>query len=904
MAGIRPGIRWLLRLALRREYLTRADVDREIAFHIDARTAQLKAAGLGPSDARAEALARFGDVEQARALLTAGALEQDKRIAARERLENLMDDIRYVFRALGKSRAFSASVILALALGLGANAAMFGIIDRLLLSGPEHVASPQRLHRLYGNTVNARGQSVATPDFGYVTYAFLRDYARGFEGVAAYSDISHNVGTGAQSEQADGYMVTHDFFGLLGVRPAFGRFFTKEEDLPPLGQKVVVLDYGLWQRHFAGDTGIVGSTVLLTGEPYTVVGVTPRGFTGVELRRAGFWVPMALSRTRVDWPTTWQAQWLKIVARVKPGVSLSQASAEAERLFRQNYVGRDNSFANKKQFSLRPIAFTDTGREPPEFAVSRWLIGVSLMVLLIAWANVTHLMLARATRRQREVAVRLTLGIGRLRLARLLTLEGVVLALAGCSLGLVFAHWGGQVIRSVFLPEVNWTSAPINARVVLATVTMALIVGALVGLAPVLHSRRLDLSHALKSASQQAGTSRSRLRPLLMFAQATFSFLLLVGAGLFIRSVHRVTSLDHGFEPQRALRAVISWRSVRRTQEEAAVERARRRSVHAAVTRRLRATPGVEHAAIAVGTPFGNAFGVDLWVPGRDSIPDLGSGPFVNAVEHDYFEAAGMRLRRGRLFTAADNDQSERVVIINETMARTLWPSEDPLSKCLQIFTKELPCARVVGVITDPRRFGLTESPAMQYYVPFGQERGFGGSAIVVRPSGDPRQFMATLRRIILEVDPNVLSTRIMTMQEAIDPLTRSWRLGATLFTIFGALALAIAGIGLYSVIAYLVAQRTQEFGVRMALGARSDDIVRLVLRHGLVTVAAGLVAGVVVALLASRAVEPLLFQTSPRDVTVFALAVVTLFGAALLACFLPALRASRVDAATALRAE
>ena len=903
MAGIRPGVRWLLRLALRREYLTRADVDREIAFHIDARTAQLEASGLSPRAARAEALVRFGDVEQARARLTAGALEQDKRIAARERVENLMDDIRYVFRALRKSRAFSAAVILALALGLGANAAMFGIIDRLLLSGPEHVVSPERLRRLYGNSVNVRGQSVATPDFGYVTYALLRDYARGFEGVAAYSDISHTVGTGAQSEQADGFMVTHDFFRLLGARPSLGRFFTKEEDLPPLGQKVVVLDYGLWQRHFAGDTSIVGSTVLLSGEPYTVVGVAPRGFTGVELRRSGFWVPMALSRTRADWPTTWQAQWLKIVGRTKPGVSLEQASAEAERLFRQNFAGRSKSF-DKTDFSLRPIAFTDRGQEPPEYAVSRWLIGVSVIVLLIACANVTHLMLARATRRQREVAVRLTLGIGRLRLARLLTLEGLVLALAGCALGLVFAHWGGQVIRSVFLPEVNWTSAPINGRVIMATVAMALFVGTLVGLAPVLHSRRLDLNHALKSTSQQSGTSRSRVRPLLMFAQATFSFLLLVGAGLFIRSVHKVTSLDHGFEPQRALRAEIGWRIARRTQEEAVAERARRRSVYTAATERLRATPGVEHAAIAVGTPFGNAFGVDLWVPGWDSVPDLGSGPFVNAVEHDYFEAAGMRLRRGRLFTAADNAESERVTIINETMARTLWPGQDPLSKCLQIFTKELPCARVVGVITDPRRFGLTESPAMQYYVPFGQEQGFGGSAIVVRPTGDPKQFISTLRRIILEVDPNVLSTRIMTMQEAIDPLTRSWRLGATLFTIFGALALAIAAIGLYSVIAYLVAQRTQEFGVRVALGAQTNDIVGLVLRHGLATVAGGLVAGVVIALFASRAVEPLLFQTSPRDVTVFALAIVTLSGAALLACLLPALKASRVDAATALRAE
>jgi predicted permease len=327
--------------------------------------------------------------------------------------------------------------------------------------------------------------------------------------------------------------------------------------------------------------------------------------------------------------------------------------------------------------------------------------------------------------------------------------------------------------------------------------------------------------------------------------------------------------------------------------------------VHESIVQRLRATPGVENATIAVGTPFGNAFGVDLWVPGWDSIPDLGGGgPFISAVSRGYFETTGMRLLRGRTFTTADGAASERVAIVNEPMARALWPNEDPLDKCLQIFSKDLPCARVIGVVAEVRRFALRERPAMQYYVPFGQEVGFGGSVILARPLGDPSRFVATTRRLILETDPGLLSVRIAGMQDAINPLTRSWRLGATLFTIFGVLALVIAAAGLYSVIAYIAAQRAQEFGVRMTLGARAADILWLVLRRGMATVLIGVAMGFVIALLAGRFVASLLFETSPHDGVVMTAAAVVLFVVAMVACWFPALRASRVDAAVALRAE
>lgn len=815
-----------------------------------------------------------------------------------------MDDLRYVLRTLWRSPAFSAIVILTLALGIGANAAMFGIIDRLLLRGPEHVVAPDEVKRLYASYVDGAGKRKTESLWGYVTYAILRDHARTLDGVAAYAAGTYTIGTGAQAERTEGRLVTREFFPLLGVRPALGRFFTEEEDRPTFGQKVVVLDHGLWERSFGGDSSIVGKTVLVFGEPYTVVGVAPAGFTGAELRRVGIWFPMSLSRITPDWPTTWNAQWLQIIVRAKPGVSLATASAEATQLHRRFYAGSRPTMRGA-DVDYRPISFTPSGHEPQESAVSRWLSAVSLIVLVIACANTTNLLLARATRRRREVAVRIALGVSHGRLLRLLMSEGFILALIGCLAGLMIAYWGGGLIRATLLPDVAWLSSPMNGAVLGAAFALAIVTGTLVGLAPAMQARDLDLTNSLKSGSPQSGSSKSATRGLLLLVQAALSFVLLVGAGLFVRSLHRVTSLDLGFQPERAITASISWPRATRSPHEAEVESARRRNVYISAVERLRATPGVEQAAIAVGTPFGNAYGVSLWVPGKDSIPDLGGGgPYISAVTGGYFEAAGMRLVRGRAFTREDAAGTERVAIINEPMARALWPGENAVGKCLQIFSRELPCTRVVGVVAEARRFALREPPAMQYYVPFGQELSIGGSVIVVRPTGDPDAFVPTLRRVLLDVDPGLLSTRIEPMQDAIDPLTRSWRVGAMLFTIFGALALLIAAIGLYSVIAYIVAQRTQEFGVRMALGATSDRIVWLVLRDGMTAAGAGLVVGLTIALLAGRYVESLLFETSPYDLVVIAVAGIVLVTSALIACYVPARRASRIDAAIALRAE
>jgi predicted permease len=902
--GIRAGVRRFFRLALHRGDLARGEVNDEIAFHIEARAQQLVAAGMTLEEARVEALRLFGDVERARITLGAVAEQHAFRLALRDSVDAFLDDLRYVARSLARTPAFTITVVLTFALGIGANAAMFGIIDRLLLRGPEYVVSPERVRRLYRTSDQGRGQETDQA-LGYVTYAILRDQSRLLAGVAAYAPIELTFRTGTQAERLRASYATWDLFPLLGVHPLLGRFFSVDEDRPPTGQRVVVLSHDFWQRGFGGDIAILGTSVRFDGESYTVVGIAPRGFTGADLARVDAWIPMSLVRTMPDWPTTWHAEWLRIVARLKEGTTADAASAEVTQLYRRNYTGNDRR-QTEARMTLRPTSYGESGHERPEASVSRWLAGVSMIVLLIACANITNLLLARAMRRKREIAVRLAIGISRTRLVRLLMAESFLLAVAGGVAGLVLAYWGGALIRTLLLPNVAWTTSPVDSRVFALALTLAVATGAVVGLIPAVQASRFDLTASLKTGSRQAGTQRSRLRSSLLFSQSALSVVLIVGAGLFVRSLLNVRSLDLGFQPDRVLSADFAWGSMGKVSSaQAQQEPARRRSVLERAVDRLRTMPGVEQAAIAIGTPFGNAFGVGLRVPGYDSIPALGGGgPWISAVTAGYFETTGMRLLDGRSFANADRAGSERVTIVNEPMARALWPGEHAIGKCLQIFDDALPCAQVVGVVAEVRRFALREQPAMQYYVPFGQEVGMGGSVLLVRPAGNLDAFVPALRRVLNEIDPNIAYVRIGSMQNNIDPLVRPWRLGATLFGIFGALALVIAAIGLYSVIAYMVAQRTQEFGVRLALGATTQRILSLVLSRGMSVSAAGLVAGLVVALYAGRFLEPLLFETSGHDPVVLGGAMLVLLGVSILACLLPARRATRVDPVIALRAE
>jgi predicted permease len=813
------------------------------------------------------------------------------------------DDLRYVLRSLRRSPGFTATVVLSFALGIGANAAMFGIINRVLLRGPEHVTDVNQVRRLRAKAFFPGLGDETTSIFGYVSYAILRDQARTIERVAGYSwAYPHSLGKGPDARKVSAGYATWDMFPLLGVRPALGRFFSAGEDRPPVGAFVVVLSYGLWQSDFAGDTKVLGSTILVNGKPYTVVGVAPRDFTGPDLSAVDAWLPMTLTGSGDNWWTSWNSSWLQILVRVKPDVPAAAVDNEVTQLQHRNYTGYGGGPFGKATFFVTPLDVDENGRERQEVTVSRWLSGVSLVVLLIACANVMNLMLARATRRRREVAVRLAMGISRARLVRLLVTESLVLAFIASVVALLFAHWGGAAIRGLLLPYVWWPGGSVNSDVLLFSAALTAVVGVVVGLAPAAQARSLDLTQSLKAGTQQAGAQRSSLQTTLLFVQSALSVVLLIGAGLFLHSLTRARGVDLGFSPERYVEARLNLPSDDNASVQDLMQRnARERETYRRVVERLHSMKDVSSAAIAVGSPFGMDAVTTLRVPGRDSIPRLASGgPFISTVSAGYFEATGTRLLSGRLFTDADREGSERVTVVNETMARTLWPDRAAIGECIQIGMS--PCSRVVGIVGDVRRHALREAPVMQYYVPTGQQGSFGGAVLVVRPSGDPAAFMPVLQRVIREVAG--VSAGVKLKQDDVDGLSQSWRAGTLLFGIFGGVALAIAAIGLYSVIAYLVAQRTHEFGVRLALGATARRVITMVLSRGVTVALVGLVSGIAVALGAGKFLEPLLFETTARDPLVLGGVSIVLLVVTVVACLVPARRAAAVDPIEALRAE
>jgi predicted permease len=885
----------------RRETRVERDVRLEIEHHVAASTEYLIQQGVSADAARAEAIRRLGSLDQAQQRLHPYARDREVRMRIRESIASLAHDVRYSGRALARERSFTGLLVLTLALGIGVNAAMFGILDRLLLRGPDHVRDAGRVLRVY-YTGAPNGTPPATFSAnGYAAYTAL-GHAGSFEAVAAYTTAwEQNLGEGLDAERVLAQNATWTLFPLLGARPALGRFFSAADDTPPNGQPLAVLSHRLWTRRFAANPAAIGRRIVLNGDAYTVIGVAPRGFTGAELGRVDVWIPVSAGRQRrPDWPTTWSAKWLHAIARLRPGVSAEAAAAEATTAYRNAYDGRA-AFEREHRLSLRPLRYDRTGDEPLEATVGKWAAGVAAVVLLVACANVATLLLARSLRRRREIAVRTALGVTRWRLARLIAAEIVVLAGAAAAVGLLIAYWGGHLMRSVLLPAVAWDGPALDYRVLVFTASAALATALLVGLVPIREAMRFRLTDSLRDGAPQAGRVRARLRQTLSAAQAGLSVLLLIGAGLFVQSLLRVQSLDLGIEPARVLAVSLQWPPLTSlAPEQRDGERVRRQVMTQSTLTRLRTLAGVESAAAAIGVPFESMFGLGVRVPEMAKMPRLpGGGPYVSAVGQEYFRTVGTGLMRGRVFTDADGP-GERVAIVNESMARAIWPGDDALDKCILIADR--PCARIVGVVEDARRFALREDPAMQFYVPLEQAVAISGTTLLVRPAEPHPIGVDSLRRELFALDPTLAYVNVTALQDRIDPQVRPWRLGAALFVTFGALAFLIAALGLYSVIAYTTAQRTHEIGVRIALGARSADVLRLVLTSTVATAAAGIGAGVLAALAAGPHIEPLLFDTSARSPVVFAVVIAVLLASVLLAGTIPARRAARVDPMVALR--
>jgi predicted permease len=884
---------------------TERDVAREIEHHLAASTDYLIEQGLAPDAARAEAIRRFGSPDDARRRLYPYAREREWRMRLRDRLDAFVHDLRSAVRTVTRERGFTALTVLTLALGIGVNAAMFGVLDRLLLRGPDHVRDADRVLRVY----YTRGTGSAPVTFsqnGYAAYAALAQHVSSVEAMAAYSSaLETTFGIGVDARRVIVQSATWTLFPLLGVQPAAGRFFDAGDDTPPMGRAVAVVSDRLWRRDLDADPAAIGRSILIGGRPFTVVGVAPRGFTGAELRPVDIWIPLSSDdHPRDDWTTTWAARWLHAIVRLKPGVSPEAAALEATSVYRNTYAGRAK-LERDNTLSLRPLRYDRRGAEPMEAAVARWVAGVALAVLLVASANVANMLLTRGMRRRTEIAVRAALGISRRRLAGWLATEIAVLVGAGAAAGLLVASWVGPVLRRVLLPDIAWDGPVLDARVLLFAAAATVGTALLVGLAPVARTLRPRLTELLRDGTPQVGRRRTRLRFVLGATQAAFSVVLLVGAGLFVRSFARVVSLDLGIEPDRVLAVSPTWPPLDAlAPEQRAPEAARREGMWDRMLAHVRSRSGVESAAAAIGVPFQSMFGLLVRVPGRTDMPELpGGGPFVSAVGPDYFRTVGTRLEAGRVFDTSDHAGSERVAIVSATMARVLWPGDGraALGQCLMV--ERQPCARVVGIVEDARRFQLQEEPAMQFYVPIGQEVSISGTTLLVRPAAEHPIDAGTLRRELFALDPTIAFAAIDSLQHRIDPQVRPWRLGAALFAGFGSLAFLIAALGLYSVIASTTAQRTHEIGVRMALGANRPQLVRLVLGDALKIAAAGLGAGTLLALAAAPRLEPLLFETSPWSPAVFAIVAVVLLAAAVAAGAVPARRAARIDPVVTLRA-
>jgi predicted permease len=897
------------RLPWRSPERIRSEVDEEIAFHLDMRTEELVAAGMDPERAWAQAREEFGGVERAGEVLRGADESIEERRRRVERLQGLGMDLRFAFRRMRRAPGFTAAVMLTFALGIGANATMFGIVDRLLLRPPAHIAHPGDVVRLTVDRFNHYTGTRATT--AVVSYPDLQQWARGrsFSSVAAVSGggaREFTVGRGADALQLRFEQASGNVFSLLGVRAALGRFFGPDEDAAG-APGVAVLGYGAWKRIYGGDPAVIGRTLDFGYGTFTIVGVAPEGFTGVDLAPVDVWVPLRTVGALMS-PGCWDQRncnWIRVVARLAPGVPAATAEAEATTLYRAGWA--DYQEPDLIDPTARVVAaplIAARGPDPSsESRVALWLAGISLLVLLIACANVANLLLARAIRQRREVGIRLALGSSRARVLGQVLLESLLLSLLGGLAALLFARWGGVLIRRILLPDVAWSGTGTGTRTVGVVLVLTVLAGITAGAIPASQAGRSDVSETLKSGARTSSGRISRTRGALTVLQAAFSVLLLVGAGLFVRSLHRVNALDLGLDPDGVL--VVNPDFDRSLPEQ------RRHQFYEEAVRRLPALPGVEAVTEDVSIPFWSSTIVDLYVPGKDSLPTLPSGPPIrHETGPDYFRVLDLALRRGRGFRPGEGEAAAPVVIVNETMAHTLWPGRDALGKCIVIGGypatpdrgKNEVCSEVVGVVEDARISHLLPEQVMQYYTPLQKDQS--GWALLVRVKGDEAAAIPQVLRALLALEPWLRSAHIQPLRELIDPQARSWKLGAAMFTAFGLLALLVAGVGLYGVLAFSVAQRSFELGVRSALGASRERLMGLVLGQAVTLLALGVALGLLAAFVTAPKVKDLLYETSPHDPVILGGVVAVLLAVGLLAAWLPARRATRVDPSIALRVE
>ena len=809
-------------------------------------------------------------------------------------MERLMKDMRFAIRILVRKPGFTVVAVVIMALGIGANTAIFTLVRAVLLN-PLPFHEPARLMMVWEDA-SFIGFPRNTPS--PANYADWKAQNEVFEDMAALDNRSFNLTGDGEPEKVSAYGVSAEFFPLLGVKPALGRVFLPEED-NPAASKVAVISYKLWQNRYGGELNIVGRDILLTGTKHTVVGVMPARFQFLE-SHIGIWVPLALPKEEM---ARRDDHYLQVIARTKPGVTLNQAQANIKTIMAG--IAHDHpDEASELGAYVVPLSQELAGETRRPLILLLVAVG---FVLLIACANLANLLLSRAMGRSKEIAVRTALGARRSQLVRQLLTESIVLSSAGGIAGIVVALWSFAFLRQLIPPALTLVAElRIDPAVLAFTFGLSVLTGVLFGLVPAIQASRTDLNEALKQGGGRTTLSAGnrRLQSAMVIGEVALAMVLLVGAGLLIQTFTRLRGQYSGMRAENVL-------TLRTTLPEKKYEDpSRRAAFYEQVLERAGALPGVVAAGYTTSVPLewkGGTNGVTI--EGRPAQPGVIYDANHRQISADYFKAIGIALRDGREFNETDRADSIPVVIINETMARSYWPNETALGKRFKHgrAASTRPWMTIVGIVADVRQMGVDVPVKAEMYMPFrqaGSQYWYAPRDLVIRTLGNPTSLAAAVTAKVREVDPDQPVSNIRTMEQVLGEEIQQRRTGTTLLGVFAALAVMLAALGIYGVLSYLVTQRTPEFGVRMALGARSRDILRLVLKRGMSLALAGVVIGLAASFALTRLMQSLLFEVNASDPATFAALALVLSGVAFAACYVPARRATRVDPMVALRYE